>query len=849
MMKVLQIRMGRINSWLPMLLAFCLPLSTSAVTVSALLVVLLWLIEGRFREKWQEISTNPTCMVVAAYFGALLLGLFWSNDLQAGLAVIRDHWKILLLPIFLTTICWERRWWYVVAFIAGVSVKMGSTYLVWLDLLRYADVSPQHLTRKTFHVVYNPMLALATYLLVHQILWGEIQKQWRWLLSILAGLMVINMFMTEGRAGQLVFFVLFALLLMQCFHKYRLRAVLLSLMLPVLVFVIGYHVSPVFHNRIEQASQEIAAFQHNPETSVGLRLLYWQNSARIILQSPWIGVGTGGFDAAYATVNQEWSPAMPATDNPHNQYILVTVQLGVLGLFVLLAFFWVPMMQSWRTADGWHRIRMAFPVFFMTIMMTESYLIVFETAFLFSLFSAVLAKKPANQLSAAAGAAKSTPGRYWLILSYRANIAGSACSQHIDDRLPFLEQEGIKPILLTGPVGERFRRYPHYRTWSLAPSGIRFELRHFLRKHLRKRWQFKLVETIVLLPVFPFYLLEKIVINLESEWSWFATAAVRGLLLRRCYRIEAIYSTGGSASAHVAALIVKRFSPQPWLAETQDPLVHDQQWQRSRMVLRLYRWLEKRIAAACTAFIFPTTAAMANARQRVGEPFPGVVILPGSSPSLFGPSRYAKGACCHFAHFGSLADTRNLQVFFQALDLLLQDNPSLRSSIHVDLYGSLDQLSIAAMHRYRLESLVTHFGLIERKMALEAMQRADCLLLIQNITFFSSETIPSKVYEYLFSGRPILGLVYHNRELTEILATHSHFVAAADDTHGVKKRLEEILQLYRTTDFTWHRDACAYRIDTAVRQLIALADEPQQVDGHSFPSRTWSGEEKPLPAE
>jgi glycosyltransferase involved in cell wall biosynthesis len=229
---------------------------------------------------------------------------------------------------------------------------------------------------------------------------------------------------------------------------------------------------------------------------------------------------------------------------------------------------------------------------------------------------------------------------------------------------------------------------------------------------------------------------------------------------------------------------------------------------------------------------------MENARQRVGEPFAGVVILPGSSPSLFGPARYTKGSYCHFAHFGSLAGTRNLQVFFQALDLLLQDDPALRSCIRVDLYGSFDRLSIAAMHRYALESLVSHFGLIDRKKALEAMQGADCLLLIQNVTFFSSETIPSKIYEYLLSGRPVLGLVYQNTELTEILAADSHFVAAADDVHGVKKRLAEILHLYKTTDFIWHNGAGTYRIDAAVRQLIALVGKPQQVDDHASANNT-----------
>jgi hypothetical protein len=191
--------------------------------------------------------------------------------------------------------------------------------------------------------------------------------------------------------------------------------------------------------------------------------------------------------------------------------------------------------------------------------------------------------------------------------------------------------------------------------------------------------------------------------------------------------------------------------------------------------------------------------------------------------------RYSKGATCHFAHFGSLAGTRNLQVFFQALDLLLQGNPALRSRIRIDLYGSFDPLSTAAMHQYGLESLVTHFGMVARGKALDTMQRADCLLLIQNVTFFSTETIPSKVYEYLLSGRPILGLVYQNSELTGMLAAQSHFVAAANDANEVKTRLEEILHLHLTTDFAWPSSNNAYKIDTAVRKLIALAGKRQHV--------------------
>ncbi len=46
------------------------------------------------------------------------------------------------------------------------------------------------------------------------------------------------------------------------------------------------------------------------------------------------GVGTGGFEAAYAEQVRGSAPLI--THNPHNEYLLISVQVGVLGLVLLL---------------------------------------------------------------------------------------------------------------------------------------------------------------------------------------------------------------------------------------------------------------------------------------------------------------------------------------------------------------------------------------------------------------------------------------------------------------------------------------------------------------------------------
>jgi hypothetical protein len=415
-----------------------------------------------------------------------------------------------------------------------------------------------------------------------------------------------------------------------------------------------------------------------------------------------------------------------------------------------------------------------------------------------------------------------TAKRYWLILSYRSNIDGSACAQHIDDRLPFFDAQGITPVLLTGPVGKRSVRWLHFRCPSIAPSGIRFELRHFLQKRLRKRWQFKLVETLLLLPVLPFYLLEKIIINIESEWSWFFLASIRGYFLCRRYRPEAIYSTGGSASAHIAGSMLRRVTAVPWLAETQDPLVHDQGWRRGKRVLAGYKWLERHICRNADSFIFLTRAARDNMAARTAMPGCGKVIYPGAAPDVFKGGLYKKGEHCHFAHFGTLNGTRNLMVFLQALRLLIDEGRVEPDIVRVDVYGTIDAGTEKTICDLKLDSLVTDHGFIPRKEALLAMQKTDCLVLVQNTIFFSTETIPSKVYEYLLSGRPTLGLIYENEELHAMLVESGNFPVPAVDVEAVAGGVEKIIELFGSNQLASWLKYDDLTVAKAVDELIAL---------------------------
>ena len=68
------------------------------------------------------------------------------------------------------------------------------------------------------------------------------------------------------------------------------------------------------------------------DRSVLYALLFAKHSWEIFKESPIVGIGTGDFPNEYKKVNALNTPDSLDTVNPHNMYILVLTQLGILGL-------------------------------------------------------------------------------------------------------------------------------------------------------------------------------------------------------------------------------------------------------------------------------------------------------------------------------------------------------------------------------------------------------------------------------------------------------------------------------------------------------------------------------------
>lgn len=386
----------------------------------------------------------------------------------------------------------------------------------------------------------------------------------------------------------------------------------------------------------------------------------------------------------------------------------------------------------------------------------------------------------------------------WLIISYYSNIDDSAQANWIDDRLPYLKENDIEVLLLSGLCGNKHAELFHKRVPSIDPAGFKYELSFLLKKKGFNGFLLKLFVILIFLPAYPLYLLETRVLNLwgESQYGWSVTAAIAGYLIAINKKPSAIYTSGGPISAHIAGAIISKLTNIPWVAELQDPIV-GRDIGRNNMSKKSLACIENMILSQAKKVIFCTRKAKESSETRHGYG-KSVCIYPGAPLEKIPRNDYIKTKKCRFIHTGALYQSRNLDYFFKGLMEAIPERPDLINYFELELYGGIHSHFIKRqVNEFSYNKMVSYHGIVERKDALKYALRSDVLLLIQNTDYRSCETIPSKVYEYLCLGKPILGLVYNNEELRQMLQSHGHLAVSADNQKEIKEAIIKFFDSWR----------------------------------------------------
>jgi len=417
----------------------------------------------------------------------------------------------------------------------------------------------------------------------------------------------------------------------------------------------------------------------------------------------------------------------------------------------------------------------------------------------------------------------------WLILSHGFNMDGRAASQTITDKIPHLLDLGIEPIVISAITGKKDRVIEHHQVLPAGPVALRFDLRHYLKQRISSRFVYRVAMTLISLVLLPFILIEKLFIRIETHWSWAITAYFTSARIISKRNPVLVYSTGGAYTAHLAGYWLKRRFGLPWIAEIHDPMIFPG-ITKIRMRLRFSAWLEGVICKHADVVWWFTEEALKRARARhpeLGDR--GHCLIPGSNPPEFTRAPYQRGSHLVIAHFGSLAETRNLEIFLQGLRHFLESNPQAAVHLRLHLYGGgIDPVSSRAIRDFPHPELIEQFGRLEtdpktgesgRDRVLKRMNAADCLLLLHGTVPFCEEYIPSKMYEYLWTQRPILALVWRNLQMECMLRELGHWAVTADNAAEVASALEDLYIRWLQNNLPDSRILSSYTTFNAVQNI------------------------------
>lgn len=247
--------------------------------------------------------------------------------------------------------------------------------------------------------------------------------------------------------------------------------------------------------------------------------------------------------------------------------------------------------------------------------------------------------------------------------------------------------------------------------------------------------------------------------------------------------IDAIWTTSSPESAHLAGLALKRTFALPWVADFRDPWVgrvtyapptawHD----------RRHRALESEVVAAADRVTVVSEAMAARFRER----YPGIdparfVVLPnGYDPDDWARAEKlapaggapAEGATAGettarepdrtrfvILHAGQLAHRPTSGDLLSAVRRLVEESPARTETLRLRFMGGNEGLDAAAVERAGLTGIVELMPSRPHLESMAAMKRANLLVLLGHGGEADSQLYTGKIYEYLTSGRPVLGVL------------------------------------------------------------------------------------------
>jgi len=357
--------------WMLLAMAVVIPFSTALTNICFGLLLLFWLASGRFTEKLRVLRASKAAVMSGLIFLWIGAATVYSEaPQQQTVPYWLGYHKWLLIPLAITLVTDERwRLRILIAFAVSATLMLAASLAIAaypLPFLSSAQLQEraQFATQNIYGMVRGDPTAQSLVFLVAAALVLHLATQLarprspaHFALRALAAIFLLDiLYLSGGRTGFVLCLVVLPMLAWQLLPRRGalFAIVVLACAIP-LVWMSSAHLRTRTVSVVEEVQRSDAGEHASMDNSTGLRLSFYRNGLALIRERPLFGYGAGSIETVYRQLlDRQANPADVATANLHNEYLNITVQFGLAGLLVFLAWItshWIcaqAMQMPWR---------------------------------------------------------------------------------------------------------------------------------------------------------------------------------------------------------------------------------------------------------------------------------------------------------------------------------------------------------------------------------------------------------------------------------------------------------------------------------------------------------------------
>ena len=268
----------------------------------------------------------------------------------------------------------------------------------------------------------------------------------------------------------------------------------------------------------------------------------------------------------------------------------------------------------------------------------------------------------------------------------------------------------------------------------------------------------------------------------------------------RDHPVDVIVSTGPPQSMHLIAMRLARRTGLPWIADFRDPwtkMFYFKYLELSGWARRKHKRLEKQVLDNATVVVAVSPIVQEEFRSMTETPVE--LITNGFDEDDFRDAIVEEDGYFNITHTGLFAADGNPDVLWKVLAEKCAADEQFRRALRIRLVGKTDRDIVRSIMEASLAENLIDNGYQPHPVAVKEQKNASVLILPLRKEPEYKATLPGKLFEYLASGRPVLGIGQRDGAMAQILRqSGAGETFDWDDAVGIRGFIDRSWEAFRS---------------------------------------------------